>query len=182
MPKGVMWPHDTLRAAQIDGARAMGPVAETLEQHLENVKEVGIHGRQIPACPPHAWYGLFTALGTMINGGAVITLESRGGFDPIDIWQHVDRHGVTAMAIVGDAFAKPMLQVLENEPGKFDVGTVQSITSSGVMWSSEVKQGLLKHMPQAMMIDSFGASEAVGFGTSITTAGGESQNLEVHDW
>ena len=173
MPKGVMWPHGTLRAAQLDGARALGPVAETLEQHLENVKEVGIHGRQIPACPLMHGTGLFTALGTMINGGAILTLESKGGYDPVDIWQNVDRHGVTAMAIVGDAFAKPMLQVLEDEPNKFKVDTVQSITSSGVMWSSDVKRGLLKHMPQAMMIDSFGASEAVGFGTSITTAGGE---------
>lgn len=173
MPKGVMWPHGTLRAAQIDGARAMGPVAETLEQHLDNVREVGIHGRQIPACPLMHGTGLFTALAVMINGGAIITLESKGGFDPIDLWQKVDQHGVTAMAIVGDAFAKPMLQVLQDNPGKFDVSSVQSITSSGVMWSSDVKQGLLKHMPQAMMIDSFGASEAVGFGTSITTAGGE---------
>ena len=32
------------------------------------------------------------------------------------------------------------------------------------MWSPEVKQGLLRHNPQMVLTDSFGASEAVGFG------------------
>jgi fatty-acyl-CoA synthase len=43
------------------------------------------------------------------------------------------------------------------------------------MWSHEVKQGLLKHMPQVALMDSFGASEAVGFGMSVTTAEGGTQ-------
>ncbi len=47
------------------------------------------------------------------------------------------------------------------------------ITSSGVMWSMETKRGLLEHMPQAAMNDSFGSSEAVGLGSSITVKEGE---------
>jgi fatty-acyl-CoA synthase len=50
---------------------------------------------------------------------------------------------------------------------------VASIVSSGVMWSREVKHGLLAHMPQVVLADSFGSSEAVGFGLSIMTADGE---------
>ena len=37
----------------------------------------------------------------------------------------------------------------------------------------EVKRGLLEHMPQAMMSDSFGASEAVGLGAAIMVKDGE---------
>ena len=48
-----------------------------------------------------------------------------------------------------------------------------AITSSGVMWSREVKLGLLKHMPNVILNDSFGASEAVGFGASVMANGME---------
>ncbi len=176
MPKGVMWPFQALRNTQLEAARSLtGSAPETLEEHLAAVKELGIHNRQIPACPLMHGTGLFTAIGVMIGGGTVITLENSGGLDPIAIWEAVDRHGVTALAIVGDAFAKPMLQALEDNPGKFNLSTVLSITSSGVMWSTEVKRGLVKHMPQVMLLDSFGASEAVGFGLSVTTKDGETQ-------
>jgi acyl-CoA synthetase (AMP-forming)/AMP-acid ligase II len=47
--------------------------------------------------------------------------------------------------------------------------------SSGVMWSPEVKQGLLRHNRNMVLIDSFGASEAVGFGRSDTTADGTTE-------
>ena len=41
------------------------------------------------------------------------------------------------------------------------------------MWSLEVKRELIKHMPEAMLLDSFGSSEGLGFGSSIFAAGGE---------
>jgi fatty-acyl-CoA synthase len=136
---------------------------------------VGQFGRQLPACPLMHGTGLFTALGAMLNGGAIVTLENTETLDPAALWETVERDGVTAMAIVGDAFAKPMLSILDETPGRFNLGSVQTITSSGVMWSHEVKQGLLKHMPQVALMDSFGASEAVGFGMSVTTAEGGTQ-------
>jgi fatty-acyl-CoA synthase len=52
------------------------------------------------------------------------------------------------------------------------------VVSSGVMWSREVKQGLLKHHAGMMLVDTFGSSEAVGFGTSVTTASGETRTAK----
>jgi acyl-CoA synthetase (AMP-forming)/AMP-acid ligase II len=49
------------------------------------------------------------------------------------------------------------------------------MSSSGVMWSHDNKQGLLRHLPQAALFDSFGSSEAVGMGASVSTADGASQ-------
>lgn len=43
------------------------------------------------------------------------------------------------------------------------------------MWSQDNKQGLLRHVPQAALFDSFGSSEAVGMGASVSTADGASQ-------
>ena len=179
MPKGVMWSHQIWRDANLDGLRRIyGSAPTNWEDHRAFVNEVGQFGRQLPACPLMHGTGLFTALGAFLNGGAIVTLETKSRFDPDELWATVARNGVTAMAIVGDAFAKPMLKVLDENPGKYDLSSVASITSSGVMWSMEVKQGLIRHIPQVALMDSFGASEAVGFGMSVTTAEGVSETAK----
>ncbi len=174
MPKGVMWSHEIWRKAGMEGAAASGlPVAKSMEEHVGLVMMAGRLSRGVPACPLMHGTGLFTAMGTLINGGAIVTLTGNRNFDPHNLWETVDREGVTGMAIVGDAFGKPMLAALDENPGKYNLSSVVGIISSGVMWSTEVKRGLLRHMPQAAMSDSFGASEAVGFGSSVMTAAGE---------
>ena len=179
MPKGVMWSHGIWRRANLDGLRRIyGAAPENWEEHRAFANEVGRHGRQIPACPLMHGTGLFTALGAFLNGGAIVTLESKAKFDPEQLWATTERYGVTAMAIVGDAFAKPMLRVLDENPSKYDLSSVASITSSGVMWSMDVKRDLIKHIPQVALLDSFGASEAVGFGMSVTTAEGVSETAK----
>ncbi len=176
MPKGVMWSHRIWRESSMEGMRTIyGAAPETMAEQIAFMQENGRNVRQLPACPLMHGTGLFTALGAMLNGGAIVTMETGAGFDPHALWQTVERNGVTAMAIVGDAFAKPMLRALEEEPGRYDLSSVQTITSSGVMWSMEVKRGLIEHIPQVALMDSFGASEAVGFGMSVTTAEGVSQ-------
>ena len=41
----------------------------------------------------------------------------------------------------------------------------------GVMWSEEVKLGLLEHFPKLLLVDTFGSSEAIGMGSSVTKKG-----------
>lgn len=174
MPKGVMWPADDLREAQLAALRALGEVPETLEAHAAAIKEMGpLAGPMIPACPMMHGTGLFTAIGNIVNGGCIVTLDNEH-LDPHAIWKAASDFGVEQIAIVGDAFAKPMLRALDEKPGAYDLSKLVSIISSGVMWSTEVKKGLLKHLSQeAMLVDSFGSSEGIGFGTSIMTQEGE---------
>jgi acyl-coenzyme A synthetase/AMP-(fatty) acid ligase len=42
--------------------------------------------------------------------------------------------------------------------------------SSGVMFSAETKAALLKHNPRLVMVDTLGSSEAMGIGSSRTSA------------
>jgi fatty-acyl-CoA synthase len=171
MPKGVMWRHDQLRRALLNPALAVR-VPENVEDHLDIVKEAGRGAINLPACPLMHGTGLFTAMSALVSGGTVVTLRS-AGFDPVELWDAVDKHRVQQIVIVGDAFAKPMLRVLDEAPDRYDLSCLLTIVSSGLMWSVEVKQGLLRHLPQATMVDSFGSSEAVGFGLSMMTAEGE---------
>jgi 3-oxocholest-4-en-26-oate---CoA ligase len=72
---------------------------------------------------------------------------------------------------VGDAFAKPILRALDDQPDRWDISSLRVIISSGVMWSIESKQGLLRHNPDLIMVDSYGSSEAIGMGSSVSEKG-----------
>jgi fatty-acyl-CoA synthase len=61
-----------------------------------------------------------------------------------------------------------MLAALGERPGAYELSCVRYIVSSGVMWSPPVKRALLEHLPDVLLQDSFGSSEAVGFGLEIT--------------
>lgn len=170
MPKGVMWRQHDLRAAQMNPA-LMPVVPTTLAEHVAIVRETP-GNRFIPVCPQMHGTGLLTSFGALANGGCVITLEA-ASFDPVELWEVAAKRKATQMAIVGDAFAKPMLRALDENLGRWDLSSVAMIVSSGTMWSREVKHGLVKHMPQVTLLDSFGSSEAVGFALSATTKDGE---------
>ncbi len=170
MPKGVMWQHHNLREAQTLTLRALGEVPETPDELVDFIKNKhATEGVEVicPACPLMHGTGLFTAISTLFNGGTIVTLEA-SSLNSHELWAAVQENKITNIAIVGDAFANPMLQALEEHPGQYDLSSIQVIISSGVMWSMENKQALLEHMPQAILADSFGSSEAIGFGTSMT--------------
>ncbi len=176
MPKGVMWAHEDHWLAGTAGATAATKLIppKTVAEHAQNVKAAGGSGVLMPCCPLMHGTGLFTAIGTLAQGGSVVTMGGNS-FDPNDAWASVARHRVTSLAIVGDAFAKPLLRALDEEQGRHDISSVVGIISSGVMWSPEVKKGLLRHNPKMVLTDSFGASEAMGFGRSDTTADGTTE-------
>jgi len=172
MPKGVIWTHNDLREITLAGARRMGPVPETLEALAAHTAKAGPGMRTLPAPPLMHGTGLLTAMGAMLGGGSVVTLEAES-FDAEEALRAIDRHKPQTMAIVGDSFARPILNALNANPGKYDVSSLAMIISSGVMWSVEVKRGLLEHMPQAMLNDGFSSSEALGMGASVMAKGVE---------
>jgi acyl-CoA synthetase (AMP-forming)/AMP-acid ligase II len=178
MPKAVMWPHETFRQLGVATAAALGKDYSTLESTLAEVEANPSAIRILPACPLMHGTGLFTSLAVLFAGGTVVTMDSDQGLDAQALWQTVVEQQVNAMAIVGDAFAKPLLRELEANPGRYDLTGVMGITSSGVMWSREVKLGLLQHLPNVVLNDAFGASEAVGFGTSVMANGVETKTAK----
>ena len=72
--------------------------------------------------------GFMSSLQALTMGGTIVTLESRH-FDPDELWRAVERNHVTQMAIVGDAFGKPMVRALENAEND---GKPYDLTSLGV--------------------------------------------------
>jgi fatty-acyl-CoA synthase len=177
MPKGVMWAHNDLREITLSAARRMGPVPETLAELTEHHRKIGPGGRILPAPPLMHGTGLLTSMGAMMNGGTVILLE-KPTFDAEECLTAIDAHKPQSLVIVGDSFGKPILNALNANPGRWDVSSVAAIVSSGVMWSVEVKRGMLEHMPNAMLSDGFSSSEALGMGQSMMAKGMEVQTAK----
>lgn len=176
MPKGVMWRHDDL--FQVLGAggnpRIGIPPCEDLKEFLERLK-ANPRVVNMPLPPIMHGTGLLSAIGAMANGGTCVTLTSRS-FEAGLALKAIEQHKVTNTTIVGDAFARPMVEELDANPGKYDISSLNVINSSGVMWTREVKAGLLRHNENLMLSDGFSSSEAIGLGTSLMT---KDQEIEV---
>jgi fatty-acyl-CoA synthase len=170
MPKGVMWRQDDLFNVLGGGGNPVlgEPPAADLDDFASRITGPGFV--TMPACPLMHGTGQFVAFVTLNGGGCVVTLEGRS-FDAAELWRAVERYRVNGIAIVGDAFARPMLAELEAQPGRYDTTSVMLMSSSGVMWSQETKTALLERMPQVILFDSLGSSEAVGLAASISAGG-----------
>jgi fatty-acyl-CoA synthase len=78
------------------------------------------------------------------------------------------------VAIVGDAFALPIVRALdEGRPGggAYDVASVRVVCSAGVAWSAPIKQRLLEHLPHTTLLDACGATEGLSYGLSQVRRG-----------
>ncbi|WP_373491221.1 acyl-CoA synthetase [Parasphingorhabdus sp.] len=177
MPKGVMYDHQTFASALLAKGfemRMMTPPSDASDfgPLVQQLHAAGAVSRAIPACPLMHGTGMW--IGAMIPhslGGCVI-LSDNSHFDPAALWQLAQDEKVTDITIVGDVFAKPMLAALDDAKAAgqaFDLSSLAMMGSSGVMWSAEVKRGLLTHLPHMAIVDSMGSTEG-SMGVSITTA------------
>ena len=171
MPKGVMWRQDDMVGSLDAPSKVPLPAHKDLTALEARVSKPG--PVNIPAAPLMHGTGAMNAMWALALGGAVATMTSRT-FDAKELLEVVQSARVNSIAIVGDAFAKPILRALDESPGKYDITSLKFITSSGVMWSAETKAGMLRHHPKMLLIDSLGSSEAIGMASSTTSADGSS--------
>jgi len=177
MPKGVMWRQDDLFNVVGAGGNVLRglPPIETIEEAASRLASpTHFRPMTLVACPQMHGTGQFSSFISLNQGGTVATLPSRK-FNAIELWNEAERLQADGIVIVGLAFSTPMLEALEANPGRWDLSKVQSMSSSGSMWSQENKRGLLSHCTNAMIFDSFGSSEAVGLGASASAPGAEVQ-------
>ena len=178
MPKGVMWRQDDLFGVLDANNRKRMPPEQDLNAATQRVTTAG--PRNMPGAPLMHGTGLFNAISNLMVGGSITTMEGRS-FSAEEFLDSVERYGINSTSIVGDAFAKPILQALDAEPDRWDITSLRVIVSSGVMWSKETKDALLRHNPRLIMVDALGSSEAIGMATNTTTkeSGGGTARFEL---
>ncbi len=174
MPKGVMYKQGGFMNSLLKTALAMG--FDVPESHLDipsTVSELSsknMLSKTIVACPLMHGTGMWLgALVPFFSGGSCVTIPQLG-FDPELLLKKVQEQKINNIVIVGDAFARPILDSLnkaKDEGNPYDLSSLRSIISSGVMWSAEVKEGLLEHA-DITLIDAMGSSEG-GMGSAVSS-------------
>ena len=170
MPKGVMWDQgDMWEILTRGGVLWNGEPPQRLEQWLDMVRANPARQRVLVGPPLMHGTGYLTGMMALARGGSVITLSDRS-FQALEALEAARRWQPDTGVIVGDAFARPILRALDETGDSEAIASLRVIVSSGTMWSPEVKAGLLRHNPNMALIDAFSSSEALGMGSSITTA------------
>ena len=167
MPKGVMW-----RAEDIFfGAFGGGGIGNEIT-YPEEIAERAREGRTrcLPACPFMHGTAHWMAFSTLFTGGCVVISPDRH-LDPTRLWELIAREQVNFLVIVGDAFARPLVEALDDLDPSVDVTCCTVMLSGGAILSPSVKERLAEKFPASLVIDGYGASESGGQGQSITVAG-----------
>lgn len=172
MPRGVVWTHADLNAIGLAVAASQGlPIPSSVAEAAAFAAANPDYPRTVCAPPLMHGTGLLSGYGALLAGGMVATLPA-AGFRAEEALDAIHRWRANRLVVVGDAFARPLAEALDAQPGRWDVSSVRLIVSSGVMWTQGVKAALLRHMPDAVCQDNFSSSEAIGMGASLTTRDG----------
>jgi acyl-CoA synthetase (AMP-forming)/AMP-acid ligase II len=161
----VLWYRDML----LDEEITVDPVTYAAQRAAEGRPVSGI-----PASPlMHSTGFVVAALPSLAAGGTVTTLRNHS-FDAHELFSTVEAVRGEIVAIVGDAFAVPMIKALEEghpEGRAYDTSSMLAIGSAGVAWSAHNKARLLELIPQVALHDSCGATEGCAYGVSRLRAG-----------
>lgn len=170
MPKAVMW-----RQGDLIGKGGYGANPLLGLEPMASPKEAGARASAMPlrirmliAPPLMHGTGLLSAFAALSVGGTVL-LGRPDHFSADETLDLVEAWKANWLIIVGQPFAQPLLDAMDAQPDRWNLASMLFFTSSGAMWSEENKKGLLRHMPQAALMDAFSSSEALGLGASVMT-------------
>jgi len=166
-PKGVVW---RVEDYYLQGWEAARPGTEPPDPALA-MRAGKRAATLLPASPlVHA-----TALGmatATLNGGGTVVLRDDRRLDASALWHLVTRESVAVMSIVGETFARPLLDALDDADVRtLDLSSLHAIVSSGMAFTAATKQALLARLPGLTIVDTLGASEAMITRSTMTGDG-----------
>ena len=166
MPKGVLWRQADIYVASLGGRNG---VEEW--NSLEEIAAAAVNGgaKVLPAAPfMHGaahWLGL-----NALNGGNTVVLPSNtSSLDAADVWSTIEQEGVAITLIVGDSFARPLIDELDR--GTYDTSSMFMLISGGAALGAPLKAALLERMPTMVIMDGLGSSETGTQARQIAAAG-----------
>ena len=176
MPKGVRNTVGRMAMGVMAiAAGAMGAKAPTTPQEAGQVaRQLVDEGRQPVSVvtPPfmHATGLCYGGLTPLLSGGVVVIPDS-WSFDPDETLALMQRTRATSLTVAGDVIGRPLAKALEDAEAAgrpYDISSLRAVYSAGMIWTAPVKRVLLKHAPDALLMDVVGSSEG-HVGTSYAT-------------
>ncbi|NLA37256.1 MAG: acyl-CoA synthetase [Actinobacteria bacterium] len=170
MPKGVIWRQADIFGAAM-GGRPYGATAE-LDDLDAFVAQATGGGINIMPTPPFMHGAAHWTAFIGFTQGATLTLQSVvDRFDAADVLSTIEQFRVNTVVLVGDAFARPLIDEIER--GDYDISSLFVLTNGGAAMSVGVKQKLLEVIPGSMIIDGIGSSETGQQAFQVSAAGSD---------
>ena len=168
MPKGVLWRSADIYMAAMGGRRSDGRELASLAEAVEHASAGGKMRAVIgpPLMHGAAQWATFITLGI---GSAVIFPDEPRRFDPHAVLTAIEREKALTCTIVGDAFARPLLDQLAK--GSYDLSSLFVIGSGGAPLSTAHKREFLERIPHVTIMDSIGSSETGAQATNPSNRG-----------
>ncbi|HEX8805189.1 MAG TPA: AMP-binding protein, partial [Acidimicrobiales bacterium] len=136
-------------------ATALGVAGTTGELVAAAAARPGL--RTLPSAPFMHGAAHWNALSAWTSGGTVVIQDDPTRLVPADVLATCERARVTALQIVGDAFARPLLD--EAAAGSYDLSSLRFLLSGGATLSAPVKARLAELVPGVRIVDVLGSSE-----------------------
>jgi acyl-CoA synthetase (AMP-forming)/AMP-acid ligase II len=179
MPRGVMWQHEDVFFAGLQGGNPGGEPIERPEQLATLVKENPDPLTMFPAAPFIHGAAQWAALIGLFAGGKVVLLPGRS-FNAKLACKAIAEEKVNTMTFVGDAMARPLVDALREANGSCDMSTLMVIASAGAILSDSVKEDLAQLLPETMILNNFGATETGHQGTMYPTGDGTPNKISFY--
>ena len=153
-----MWPHKNVFFAAMGGGGHFSPngPCEKPEDIETRVAENPLCGIALAPLMHGAswWYACIQLL-----AGNKLVLNDQHSLNAEHVWEVCEREKVNAVQIVGDAMAIPLLDALDANPDRWDLGSIFNVGSGGAVFSEAKQEGFKKHFPNVFITNSFGSSE-----------------------
>ncbi len=167
-PKGVLWRQADIFVSGMGGSDQT--TAETLTATAAHDT-----GAWFAAPPMMHAAAQWTAYAGLHLGATVVMHDDSHRFDAAEILRVAEAERVVMMSIVGDAYARPIVEELRR--GTYDLSALQRIGTGGAPTSDDNKQALLELLPQVTVIDGYGASETGGMAFGVNNRAAKSESF-----
>ena len=164
MPKGVLWRQADIFVTALGGRRGDDSEFASLDAIVEHARRG--KARSLPAPPFMHGASSWNAFTTFHGGGTVVVQGETRHLDPDDVWRTIEHERVTSLLIVGDAFARPLVDQLRR--GRYAVDTLRLIVSGGAPLNPTLKRELHELLPGVTLLDAVGSSETGRQGQSLS--------------
>jgi 3-oxocholest-4-en-26-oate---CoA ligase len=123
-----------------------------------------------------AWIGVLPTINT---AGTIYFLPDSPHFDAHILWETVQKEQLKLIELVGDAFAVPMLEALEERD--YDLSSVVVLATGGVKLSPPMKKKLHEKLPNALIADTLLATEGGGAvaDASVSTSASDKLRFKI---
>ena len=165
-PKGVQWRQGDVYVAAMGGAE---------HATSETIAETAGQAAQVWFAAPPLMHGAaqWTVFAALHNGRTVVLHDDAAPFDARTILETAEREHATLLTIVGDAYARPMIDELRTR--SYDLASLRQLATGGALTGAANKHALLDLLPHVMIIDGYGASETGGMAFGASTKGAQTQ-------